>query len=171
MAPKGHQEDAKNLKAAKKEHAETIVNSIKNTTSWRLWASPCLRLGSFWTQKAFTQHFQNTIQNRTQNLIKNVIKMGAKTAKVWPKKVANRGQGEDMSPRGSEACPNSPQESPNRAPREPKERPKRAPREPQKGQKRPKRTTKGLQESLKDLICKPPRLQWPRRGSRSAYNY
>ena len=58
--------------------------------------------------------------------------------------------------------PREPQESPRRAQGEPKESPKRAPREPQKGQKGPKRTTKGLQESLQDLICKPLRLQWPK---------
>ena len=97
--------------------------------------------------------------------------MGAQTGKVWPKKVANRGQGEDMSPRGSEACPNSPQDCPNRAPIEPQERPMRAPREPQgspkgaprepqespKGapreplnsQKGPKRTTKGNKRACK----------------------
>ena len=68
----------------------------------------------------------------------NGTKMEAQAGKAWPKKAANRGQEEDMSPRGSEACPNSPQESPKRAPGEPKESSKRAPREPQESPKEPR---------------------------------
>ena len=81
----------------------------------------------------------------------NEIKMGGQNGKVWPKKVAKRGQEENMSPRGSEACPESPQDSPKsaprgpkRAPREPKESPKRA----QESPSRPKRDPTGPQESL-----------------------
>ena len=79
--------------------------------------------------------------------------MGVKTGKVWPKKTAKRGQEEDMSPRGSEACPNSPQESPNRAPTEPKESPKRAPKEPQESPKRAKSALRGPQKGYK-RACK-----------------
>ena len=113
--------------------------------------------GQLLSQEAFKQHFQNTIQNRTQKLIKNVTKMGAKTGKGWPKKAAKRGQEEDMSPRGSEACPNSPQDSPTRAPREPKESPKRAPRELQESPKRAPKGPKAPQEDHKRVTREPAR--------------
>ena len=99
--------------------------------------------------------------------------MGSQNGKVWPKKGAKRGQEENMSPRGSEACPESPQDSPKsaprgpkRAPRGPKESPNSAQRVPQERPKRDPREPLDNQESP-NLALKPPVAS---AGSRSAYN-